>query len=289
MGMSVNSNNGAMVALQNLSSTQSMLQTTQNRIATGLAVSGAKDDSATFAIAQKLRGDLGGLKAVTTSLNRAKSTVDVAVSGAQQVSDILNQMKEKATAAADTGLDQDSRDSINQDFKALRDQITSIVKSANFNGTNLLDGGDGNVAALKSLQDGDANTDGYQTDALSVSNQDLALGSGTDAGTNITIGADTEIASSADAALAVDAMKTSISNVNKVMSTLGSASRQIDSQVSFTSKLSDVITSGVGTLVDADMAKESATLQALQVKQQLGVQALSIANQAPQSITSLFR
>jgi flagellin len=289
MGMSVNSNVGAMVALQNLSSTQSMLQTTQNRIATGLSVSGAKDDSATFAIAQKLRGDLGGLKAVTTSLNRAKSTVDVAVSGAQQVSDILNQMKEKATAAADTGLDQDSRDSINEDFKALRDQITSIVKSANFNGTNLLDGGDGNVAALKSLQDGDATAAGYQTDALTISNQDLALGSTTTAGTNITIGADTEIATSDDAALAVDAMKTSISNVNKVMSTLGSASRQIDAQVSFTSKLSDAISSGVGTLVDADMAKESATLQALQVKQQLGVQALSIANQAPQSITSLFR
>ncbi|MCA3255957.1 MAG: flagellin, partial [Alphaproteobacteria bacterium] len=184
MGMSVNTNVGAMVALQNLSSTQDTLRTTQNRIATGLAVAGAKDDSATYAIAQKLRGDIGGLKAVTASLNRAKSTVDVALSGAQQVSDILNQMKEKATAAADDGLDQDSRDAINEDFKALRDQITSIVNSATFNGTNLLDGGSGSVAALKSLQDGDGATAGYQTDSLSVANQDLKLGTGTAAGTN---------------------------------------------------------------------------------------------------------
>lgn len=289
MGMSVNTNVGAMVALQNLASTQDTLRTTQNRIATGLAVSGAKDDSAQFAIAQKLRGDIGGLKAVTASLNRAKSTVDVALSGAQQVSDILNQMKEKATAAADDGLDQSSRDAINEDFKALRDQMTSIVSSATFNGTNLLDGGSGTVAALKSLQDGDADTDGYQTDALTVSNQDLKLGSGTDAGTNIAFGDATEIGTAADAASAVDAITTSIGNVNNVMSKLGSASRQIDAQVTFTSKLSDVISSGVGNLVDADMAKESAALQALQVKQQLGVQALSIANQAPQSIMSLFR
>lgn len=289
MGMSVNTNVGAMVALQNLSSTQDTLRTTQNRIATGLAVAGAKDDSATYAIAQKLRGDIGGLKAVTASLNRAKSTVDVALSGAQQVSDILNQMKEKATAAADDGLDQDSRDAINEDFKALRDQITSIVNSATFNGTNLLDGGSGSVAALKSLQDGDGATAGYQTDSLSVANQDLKLGTGTAAGTNIAFGDTTEIGSAADAASAVDAIATSIGNVNNVLSKLGSASRQIDAQVTFTSKLSDVISSGVGTLVDADMAKESAALQALQVKQQLGVQALSIANQAPQSIMSLFR
>ncbi|MCA3255923.1 MAG: flagellin, partial [Alphaproteobacteria bacterium] len=107
--------------------------------------------------------------------------------------------------------------------------------------------------------------------------------------TNIAFGDTTEIGSAADAASAVDAIATSIGNVNNVLSKLGSASRQIDAQVTFTSKLSDVISSGVGTLVDADMAKESAALQALQVKQQLGVQALSIANQAPQSIMSLFR
>ncbi|WP_425459743.1 flagellin [Hankyongella ginsenosidimutans] len=78
-------------------------------------------------------------------------------------------------------------------------------------------------------------------------------------------------------------------NVNATLATFGSTSRQIDIQQQFATKLTDSINSGIGNLVDADLAKESARLQALQVKQQLGLQALSIANQAPQSVVSLFR
>uniref|UniRef100_UPI0002630925 flagellin n=1 Tax=Sphingomonas elodea TaxID=179878 RepID=UPI0002630925 len=173
MAFSVNTNVGAMAALQSLNATQKDLSTTQSRINTGLAVSSTKDDSATYTIAQGLRSDLGGLKSVSSSLSRAKSVTDVAVAGAEQISDIVNQMKAKAYQAADAGQTTDSRTQLNNDFTALRDQITTIVNSANFNGTNLLKTGGGTVTALQSLQDSNTATTAWNPDSLSVANQEL--------------------------------------------------------------------------------------------------------------------
>lgn len=285
MAFSVNTNTGAMAALQSLNETNKGMSQVQSRINTGLNVSSTKDDSASYTIAQGLRGDMGGLKAVSSSLSRAKSVTDVAVAGAEQISDIVNQMKAKATQAADAGIDSSSRDALNQDFVALRDQITTIVNSSDFNGTNLLKASGGTVTALQSLQDSDTSSaTTWNPDSLSVANQGLDLG-----GSTITVSASGKIDSQASAQAMVDTLTTTQTNLKTTLSTLGAASRKIDAQSTFTSKLSDTIEAGIGNLVDADLAKESAKLQALQVKQQLGVQALSIANQAPQTITSLFR
>jgi flagellin len=284
MAFSVNTNVGAMAALQSLNATQKDLATTQSRINTGLNVASTKDDSATYAIAQNLRGDLGGLKSVSSSLSRAKSVTDVATAGAEQISDIVNQMKAKAYQAADAGIDSNSRDAINKDFIALRDQITTIVNSSDFNGTNLLKASGGTVTALQSLKDGNTATTNWDPDSLTVANIGLDLG-----GSVITVAASGQVDTAANAQAMIDTLTTTQSNLNTALGKLGAASRQIDAQQTFTSKLSDTIDAGIGNLVDADLAKESANLQALQVKQQLGVQALSIANQAPQTITSLFR
>jgi len=283
MSFTVNTNVGAMAALQSLASTNKGLAQTQSRINSGYNVASTKDDSAAFAIAQTLRSDMGGMKAVSSSLNRAKSVTDVAVAGAEQISDILIEMKKKAYEAADT-IDQASRDAINQDFVALRDRITTVVNSSDFNGTNILKSGGGSIAALQSVGDGDGATAGWQPDALTLANQGLDL-----AGSVITVAANGQIDTQANAEAMVGTLTTSQNNLKTSLSTLGSAARRIDAQLSFTSKLSDVVEASVGNLVDADLAKESAKLQALQVKQQLGVQALSIANQAPQAIMSLFR
>ncbi|SFK18689.1 flagellin [Sphingomonas sp. NFR04] len=284
MAFSVNTNVGAMAALQSLTATQKDLATTQNRINTGLSVSSTKDDSASYTIAQGLRGDLGGLKAVSSSLSRAKSVTDVAVAGAEQISDIVNQMQAKARQSADKGIDTATRDALNKDFTALRDQITTIVNASDFNGTNLLKASGGTVTALQSLQDSDTSSTAWNPDSLTVANQSLDLG-----GSTITVASTGKIDTQAAAQTMVDTLETTKNNLKTTLSTLGAASRKIDAQQTFTSKLSDVIDGGIGNLVDADLAKESARLQALQVKQQLGVQALSIANQAPQTITSLFR
>jgi flagellin len=285
MGFSVNTNVGAMAALQSLNETTKGMSQVQSRINTGLNVSSTKDDSASYTIAQGLRGDMGGLKAVSSSLSRAKSVTDVAVAGAEQISDVVNQMKAKAYQSADAGIDTSTRTALNNDFVALRDQITTIVNSSDFNGTNLLKASGGTVTALQSLKDSDTSSaTTWQPDSLSVANQGLQLG-----GSVVTVAASGNISTQASAQTMIDTLTTTQSNLKTSLSTLGAASRKIDAQSTFTSKLSDTIESGIGNLVDADLAKESARLQALQVKQQLGVQALSIANQAPQTITSLFR
>lgn len=281
MAFSVNTNAGAMAALQSLNATNAGMNQVQSRINTGLAVGSTKDDSSKYTVAQTLRGDLGGLGAVTSSLNNAKSVTDTAIAGAEQISDLLNQMKSKAYEAADAGLEDDSRAAIDKDFTALNEQITTIIKSSEFNNTNLLDEdftGTTTVAALQSL----TITPGADvTDSLNVANQGFTA--------KVTDAIDTSIASQTDAEAMVGKLDDVIKDVNTSLSDMGAASRKIEGQLSFTSKLSDVVETGIGNLVDADLAKESAKLQALQVQQQLGVQALSIANQAPQTILSLFR
>ncbi|WP_374764539.1 flagellin [Yunchengibacter salinarum] len=274
MSFSINTNPSALSALRQLNDTTGQLNTTQTRINTGQEVSSAKDNAAVFQIAQNLRSDLSGLKSVQGSLDRAQSTADVAIAAGEAVSDLLIQMKEKAVAAADGGLDSTSRAALDRDFTELRDQITTIVGEASFNGTNAVESGGDNIIAI---------TNDTGTNTISVAAQDLSLGGG-----NVTVGATDDISTSANAATQVTNLEASISNVNSALSSLGSFSQRVELQQEFSTRLSDSIETGVGNLVDADLAKESANLQALQTKQQLGLQALGIANQAPQTITSLF-
>src|SRR5258708_6049062 len=132
MSFSVNTNVGVLVALQNLTATQAQLFTTQNRINTGLKVASAKDNGAVFAIAQNQRAVSSSLNSVISSLQRGQSTVDVALSAGNSVSDLLLQLKEKALAAADVTLDTNSRTALNDEFKSLRDQVTKVVRNAVF-------------------------------------------------------------------------------------------------------------------------------------------------------------
>ena len=276
MTISVNTNASALQALQNLNATNRQLEDTQTRINTGLRVSGAKDNGAVYAIAQNLRSDVAGLTAVTQSLDRGISSVTIALSAGESISDLLNEMKAKAAAASDLGLDSASRAAINNEFVSLRDQINTIVNNADFNGTNMIKSSGSSVAAL-------ANENGSQT--INVSAEDLSLSGGT-----VLLTTTTTLGSSATtAATVLAAIDGSITNVNAALGRLGTGQKSLETHKTFISKLSDTLTVGIGNLVDADLAKESANLQALQVKQQLGVQALSIANQAPQSILQLFR
>ena len=273
---SVNVNPTALSALRTLNDTTRQLSQTQTRINTGLRVSSAKENAAIFSIAQKLRADLIGFSAVKQSLDRSISTTDIALAAATAVSDLLISMKEKAVAAADQGLDTTSRDALAEDFESLRDQITTIVNNAEFNGTNMIDTGSDIITAI-------TNPDATQT--LVVSHQQIALG----AGSAILITAGQSIRTQTSAANAVAELVTSLTNVNIALTKLGSGATALEQNRRFADTLSDVIEVGIGNLVDADLAKESANLQALQVKQQLGIRALSIANQAPQAILQLFQ
>jgi flagellin len=272
---SVNTNVGAMIALQNLNATNSELQTVQGRINTGMKVASAKDNGAIWAIAQNQRAESSALDSVRDSLQRGQSVLDVASAAGATVSDLLIQMKAKALAASDAGLDTAGRSALNEDFKSLRDQIGKVVSNAEFNGTNLLDGTKASIEAL-------ANADG--TSALTVLAQTMSLG-----GSIVTVGSTESFATATHAASVLTAITASISNVSNALAKLGTGAKSLQSHLTFIGKLQDTIDAGVGNLVDADLAKESARLQALQTKQQLGIQALAIANSSASSLLGLFR
>jgi len=277
MTNSVNTNVGAMVALQNLNSTNNDLQTTQARINTGRKINNAKDNGAVWAIAQNQRATSQSLNAVKESLQRGQSTVDVAISAGETVSDLLLQMKEKALAAADASLDTNSRTALNEDFKALRDQVGKAVANAEFNGINMVKSGGTTIAAL-------ANSDA--SSKITVAARDLSLGGAT---LGASLSATASIGTQSMATAMIATVNTAITNVSTALSQLGTGSKSLGSHLEFVGKLQDSIDAGVGNLVDADLAKESAKLQALQTKQQLGVQALSIANQSSSILLGLFR
>ncbi|RSU47028.1 flagellin [Sphingomonas sp. S-NIH.Pt15_0812] len=289
MAFSVNTNVGAMVALQELNRTSKGLSTTESRISSGKNVNSTRDDSATFVTAQGLRGKQGDLKAVTSSLSNAKSVVDIAVSGTEQISDIVNEMKTLAKQAGDTTISATQRDSLNKDFIGLRERIKTIVNTSEYNDKNLLKmATTDTVTPLQSLANVNPTpASAFTPDTMTITGSGLGLPKAADAAA--AFNDSTELTDAATAATVDGYLSTYKTTVNNALSNLGTAARRIDSQLTFTSKLADTIEAGIGNLVDADMAKESARLTALQTKQQLGVQALSIANQSPQMIGQLFK
>lgn len=276
---SILTNNGAMVALQTLKTINMGLDKTQSEISTGKTVGSAKDNSAIWAISKVMESDVAGFSAVEDQLALGESTTAVALAGAEQITEILSDIKQKVVAATSESADHAK---IEADITALTAQVTSIIGAAQFNGANLLsDDVDGNgateLSVLSSLdRSGGAVTEVYITIATVdfVSNLDLS-------------DIDVSDASAAQASLAN--VETHIQTAINGAAALGSSAKRLDDQGAFLSKLTDAMVSGIGTMVDADMEEASAKLQALQVQQQLGIQSLSIANQAPQNILSLFR
>jgi flagellin len=395
--LSVNTNYSAMIALQNLNFTNTELEGVQNKISTGLKISSARDNGAIYAIAEGQRSRVASVAAVKDGIDRANSTLDVALAAGKSIGEILQKLKAKAVAAQADDLTQDQRNTLQADFASMRSQIDTIANSAQFNGANLAVGNfDLNVLISDLGGSVSATTNGVQTAAMTtplsgsaliidvsggadgdiisftltgtggsslsvgveltagmtiddyveaVNSQaggklsasyddttgqitylindtafdDLVVDAGGAAelgdgiatavvtsagdnvfvvnGTDMTLGsamfsgfATVNIATSAaSATTAANALEQAIVDLNVTLASLGSQGTALDAQQDFLAKLSDEIENGIGNLVDADLAKESAKLQSLQIKQQLGAQALSIANQAPQVILSLFR
>jgi len=285
MTTSINTNPGALVALQNLNSINDRLEETQRRVSTGLEVSSASDNPAIFAIAQQQRAELSSVESIQQSLRLGQSTVDVASAAGQQISDILVELRSVAVQAADTSITDETRDILSERFVSLREQITRIVDSAEVGGRNLIASGASDLSLV-------ASTDGATQ--ISVAAQDLSIGGG-----NITISTDadpfagdasaTPAVTPAEAAQAqIAEIETSITNVTNALARLGNGSQSLELQENLLNRVSDSLETSIGNLVDADLARESSRLQALQVQQQLAIQTLSIANAAPNSILALF-
>lgn len=299
-------NKSAMVALDTLSKTMRSMETTQSRISTGMRVANASDNAAYWSIATTMKSDNGAMSAVKDALNLGSATIDVASSALTAAKDVTNEIKKKLVAAAQPGVD---RAKVQEEIGALQNQLKSIADSAVFSGQNWLsqDSSGANYNATRSVVASftrddagliaigtiDIDTSGtklYDSNGqLGIVDKDRTVGTTTDTLATLDIAALTD--SAADKQTLADFIQIaddSLADIITAASSLGASKTRIDLQSSFVTSLTDAITKGVGALVDADMNEESTRLQALQVQQQLGVQALSIANQNTSMILKLF-
>ncbi len=270
MTNSVNTNVSAIVALQSLNRTNADLAKVQKRVSTGFRVSDATDDGAAFAVAQGLRSGVKGYEAVNERLSASKGLLSVTSSGLQNISDTLGEARKVLTKLADGSLGTAERTQYNTDYAALKVEVQNYANQSSFNGVNLLVG-TATTAIIYTSAGGTFN----------LVAQDTLAGA--------TAGMAAVATAAAAATLLAGGFATYETAVGTSLSTVGGYTRSVTNQDNFTKILADATVQGIGNIVDADLAKESARLQSLQIRQQLGTQSLSIANQAPGALLSLFQ
>lgn len=317
-GLSVGALGNSLAAIRTFRGNLAESEVIQRRITTGLAVAGPKDDGAIFAIAQTLRGRVAGLGAALNSVNNAVGAVSVALSAAEQISDLLIDMRKVAVQASDASLDTASVDALGRDYFALADQIYAIYTTAELSGTNMIDSGGKSVSAI--INDTGTGTVGVAAEDLSDGGGNIVLdpanqgngngnaggngngnaggngngnaggngnGNGNGQGGNTAPFGPISFSTPPDAAF-IAQLDQNISNVSAAMSRLGTGLKRLETQSELIQGRIDIVTVGIGRLVDADLTRESARFEAIQVKQQLGLQALAIANAAPRVLLALF-
>ncbi|HEX9648782.1 MAG TPA: flagellin [Alphaproteobacteria bacterium] len=268
---SINTNVGAMVALRYLNLTNAQLSKVQDRVSTGLRVIGAKDNASSFAIAQGIRGDIKGIAAVQQGLSNGRGVAAVAIAGATAVSNMLIELKAKVIEGLNPGNTSEQQAILDADYAALVTQVLSFIQNAEYNGRNILQSGSTAINVIGDIDGG----------AITLRAQDLE-------GTAFSALNAQNIANVTAASAALTQVNVVVNTINVALGQLGADARKLDFQDDFLATIADAVEEGLGGLVDADLAKESAKLQALQVKQQLAVQTLGIANASPQILLGLF-
>ncbi|MEP0499175.1 MAG: flagellin [Nisaea sp.] len=270
---SILTNSSAFTALRTLNTINRNLDTTQNRVSTGLKVAGALDNASTFAIAQGIRSELSGIDAVTQGLNSAKGIGNVAIAGVTGISNLLSDIRGKLTELSNEGITTAQRNILQSDFNELLSQAGNFIANASFNGTNLIESGAGSINTLSNLAGG-------------------VLGLTAQSAVNTQVGslAGATVATATNAQSVIANQYSNLESVvNTALGSLGAEVRALNLQTQFLEEIRDATDEGLGNLVDADLARESARLTSLQVQQQLSTQTLGIANQRPQSLLGLFR
>jgi len=318
---SIMTNGAAMAALDTLRSINSSMEKTQNNISTGYRVSTSSDNAAYWSIATTMRSDNKALSTVQDALGFAAAKTDTAYTGLNSAIDVVTEIKAKLVAAREPGVD---KTKINSELTELKNQLVSISESASFSGQNWLYNDDttanGSVEMVGSFNrksDGTVSvgvlTFDTSTSTLVDTNDASAgvltgdvtvtqpAGTGTTSATYFLVNADSSTAASGtEIALStstsdddldgmISAVETMLSSMTDAAAVIGAANTRIEMQDDFIADLMDVIDKGVGRLVDADMNEESTKLKALQTQQQLGIQALSIANSNSENVLALFR
>ncbi|MBI1246182.1 MAG: flagellin [Alphaproteobacteria bacterium] len=272
MSNSINTNVGAMVALSSLRTTQAALNTASKQVQTGYRVADAADDASTFSVAQGIRGNLQAFQAVQGSLANGVGLGSVTQAALTNISNLIGNLQAKITQLADGSISANQRTIYTADFNAMTSQISNFISQASYNGTNLLSAAS---AAKTFLADTNAVT-------LTMNSQSSVNAAFTTFNTS-------SVASASQATLALTSLNTFSQSVAASLGANAAETRSLQLQSNFVNSIVDATTTGLGAIVDADIGKASASVQALQVRQQLGIQSLSIANQQPSVLLGLFR
>ncbi len=238
--ISVNTNTGAMVAMQTMNKTDNEMNKSQNAISTGLKVASAKDNGALFAIANKMRSDVGAYDRVRESADRASSILDTGIAAGESIMELLNEMKGKALAASQTGLSAGTQSALAADFLQLRDQITSIGANASFDGANMISATPASAISLGDAAGGNT---------ITVAGASLALG-----GATVTVTGTSVLTNATTSAAALLLVNASIDNLGTQLATWGAGAKRLEVHKTFVSKLQDALTNGIGSIVDADLS-----------------------------------
>ena len=277
---SILTNSSAMSALSTLRNINNNLSETQSRISTGLKVQSGKDNAAYFTISESMKSDSGMYKAIDEGLTLTKNSVATARLGAETVMDLANQFSERVAFAQGDAVD---RTEIQKELVGLVERMTTTIAQSTFNGNDLVnaDGLTAGGAAVNVVTGITRSGGAFATTTMTFNSVDLTAIRDTLAAI--------DVSTSIDLAADLSTAEAQLSTATSAATSLGVAEKSIETQQEFLSALTENLDSGVGAMIDADMEEEAARLQALQVQQQLATQSLSIANQAPQSILSLFR
>ncbi|MBU6496904.1 MAG: flagellin [Rhodospirillales bacterium] len=280
---SVNTNMSAAIALQSLNMTSAALQATQKQISTGYRVADATDDGAAYAVAQRVRSDVGALTSANQQLGNVQGLLSTTISGLNNVSTEMNTARDVLVKLADSTVQGTTRSQYIQQYQSDVANIKTFFEDSKYNGKTLIGniGGATGFGAVNVIRNEVGAT--YHIGTMS--------GSAFMASINFT---STQLNGAGTVAglIGTAASATFMNKLNAVgtnLNTYGAATNYVNNQVTFNSNKIDALNNGLGALIDANLAQESATLQSLQIRQQLGTQALSIANQAPQSLLSLFK
>jgi flagellin len=299
---SVNTNVGAMIALQSLNRTNSDLAATQKRVSTGYRVADSTDDGAAYAVAQSVRSTVGALTTANQQLGNVQGLLSTTQSGLNDISNTMASMRDVLVSLADGNVTGDQRRQYVTQYQSLLANVNTFIQDAGYGGKTLIgavSGSNGSFARVATVRNEFGATYGLTTFDASAMFVSINFGSIAAMGTLVTPAGTIGDALTTTGALTAGQVATYLTkagqflnmmaSVGTALNTVGSEVNYVSNQIKYNSNKIDALNTGLGSLVDADLAKESAQLQALQIRQQLGTQALSLANQAPQTLLSLFK
>jgi len=275
MALTINTNIASLNAQRNLSTSQNALNTSMQRLSSGLRINSAKDDAAGLAISNRMTSQIRGMNQAMRNANDGISLAQVAEGAMGETTNMLQRMREIAIQAANDTNSVEDRASLQGEVDQLALEIQRIAETASFNGAILLDGSAGNMTFQVGSEGGLANQIVVDVSALEMTSDELGVD-------NLVV------TTQAGVTAALASLDAAISLVDTGRATMGAVQSRFESTIANLSNISENMSAARSRILDADIAQETSNMTKQNILQQAGVSILAQANQAPQLALSLL-